>query len=144
MDAIEVRSYMSHGPLVRLRIFRPRWEAPSPPLCAWCHHFPIRCLPPTMKLSFPSPLRFFRRLRGKSSAEEETRKLSPVPLAGASRAFSGHSMMCNVYAPSSSTNDEGCKTCSSCQRKYIPTTSNFKDFCSLDCKSAGYSKLATR
>ncbi|ETV94233.1 hypothetical protein H310_11912 [Aphanomyces invadans] len=96
-----------------------------------------------MKLSLRSPLQFFRRLRGKISAEEGTRKLSPVPLAGASRAFSGSSTLCNSYAPGSDTpDDDGCKTCLCCQRKYRPYSSNFNDFCSLDCKSTGYARSA--
>ncbi|KAF0727284.1 hypothetical protein Ae201684P_012006 [Aphanomyces euteiches] len=80
-----------------------------------------------------SPMQLFRRLRG-SKSEDDTKKLSPVPLAGASRAFRGNSTLCNAYAP---TSDSG-NRCACCKRQYVPCSKQFQVFCSLDCKAAGY------
>ncbi|OQR94324.1 hypothetical protein ACHHYP_01463 [Achlya hypogyna] len=97
-----------------------------------------------LSLNLPSPKALFTRWRRKSNCED-TKKLSPVALAGASRRYTGATNnCCNSHAPTvePKTAFEGdSKTCTTCHRQYLRYASKYDEYCSLDCKSVGYSKF---
>ncbi|KDO25197.1 hypothetical protein SPRG_20779 [Saprolegnia parasitica CBS 223.65] len=99
-----------------------------------------------ISLSIPSPKALFTRWRRRSNCED-TKKLSPVALAGASRRYTSTiNNCCNSHAPSvdpscqSTTFQGDSKACTTCKRQYLRYASKYDEYCSVDCKSVGYSK----
>ncbi|OQS07571.1 hypothetical protein THRCLA_20120 [Thraustotheca clavata] len=95
-----------------------------------------------VSISILSPKNLFNRWRRRSSCED-TKKLSPVALAGASRRYTAVTdNCCNSHAPSVENEFQGdSKACKTCNRQYLRYASKYEDYCSLDCKSVGYSKF---